>query len=66
LYIAPKFATNLINILIFKEIVYLEGVVTHGRASSTLAFGTSNKEGLNPLKTRGLALLAFGDKISYS
>jgi hypothetical protein len=33
--------------------------VTHGRASSSLACGTSNKTGLNPLNIRGSALLAF-------
>jgi len=37
---ATKFATNYRNILILFILNYLEGVAAHGRASSSLAFGT--------------------------
>ena len=38
---AIKSANIANNILILKDLFYLEGVVAHGRASSSLAFGTS-------------------------
>jgi len=37
---ATKIATNYYNILILYILNYLEGVAAHGRASSSLAFGT--------------------------
>jgi hypothetical protein len=40
---APKSATNIIIYLIFQKIMYPEGVVGLARASSSLAFGTSDK-----------------------
>ena len=38
---AIKSANMANNTLILKDLFYLEGVVAHGRASSSLAFGTS-------------------------
>ena len=38
---AIKSANIANNILILKDLFYLEGVVAHGRASSSLAFGTT-------------------------
>ena len=42
---AIKSANIANNILILKDLFYLEGVVAHGRASSSLAFGTSDNWG---------------------
>jgi len=43
---ATKSATNSCNIMILFVLNYLEGVVAHGRASSSLAFGTIHKKAL--------------------
>ena len=51
---AIKSANIVNNILILIDLFYLEGVVAHGRASSSLAFGTSNKKGPQSLSIAGL------------
>ena len=51
---AIKSANIANNILILKDLFYLEGVVAHGRASSSLAFGTSSQQGPQSFSIAGL------------
>ena len=53
---AIKSANIANNILILKDLFYLEGVVAHGRASSSLAFGTSSQQGPQSFSIAGLFL----------
>ena len=51
---AIKSANIANNILILIDLFYLEGVVAHGRASSSLAFGTSSQQGPQSFSIAGL------------
>ena len=51
---AIKSANIANNILILKDLFYLEGVVAHGRASSSLASGTSSQQGPQSFSIAGL------------